>query len=126
MRFHPIKLVRMMGLLDGISLLTLVFIAMPLKYWADIPEVVSINGRIHGGIFMAYLIAILYAQLRVRWNGLWSLVALAAAFIPFGNFVLDPRLKKIEAQYLYSHFKNIGLFTSLFSSRLLICSHSFR
>ena len=39
---------RIAGILDGISLVVLLFIAMPLKYWMDIPMAVTIAGSIHG------------------------------------------------------------------------------
>jgi integral membrane protein len=35
-----------MGLLEGGSLLVLVFIAMPLKYWAGFPEAVRFVGSL--------------------------------------------------------------------------------
>lgn len=91
-----IKFLRVMGLLDGVSLLTLVLIAMPFKYFLDIPIVVTINGAIHGAIFSAYVLTILVVQLRVRWNIGWSIVAFIVAFIPFGNFVFDMKLKKMQ------------------------------
>ncbi|WP_054957438.1 MFS transporter [Paenibacillus dakarensis] len=99
MRAHPIFMLRIAGILDGISLLVLLGIAMPLKYIWGFDEAVSIAGSIHGGIFVIYALAILYAALRVKWSLLWPAAALLAAFIPFGNFVLDPKLKKAQAQY---------------------------
>ena len=105
MKTHPIQFLRMMGILDGISLLTLLFISMPLKYYVDFPQFVTINGSIHGGIFVLYLIAIAYAQLRVQWNFLWSIVAVLVAFIPFGNFIFDWRLKKVKANYTIKPFQ---------------------
>ncbi|UVI28445.1 MFS transporter [Paenibacillus spongiae] len=99
MRLHPIYILRITGLLDGISLLVLLGIAMPLKYIWGIEQAVTIVGSIHGGIFCLYAAAILYAAIRVRWNLLWSAAALLAAFIPLGNFLLDRKLKKAQASY---------------------------
>ncbi|WP_277584905.1 DUF3817 domain-containing protein [Psychrobacillus antarcticus] len=90
---------RIAGILDGISLVVLLFIAMPLKYWMDIPIAVSIAGSIHGFIFVSYVLVILYAQIRLRWNIIWSLLALAVAFIPFGNFIYDWQLKKMAVRF---------------------------
>ena len=56
----PLPLVRAAGLIDGISLITLLCIAMPLKYFADIPIAVTIVGSIHGAIFSFYFLAIIY------------------------------------------------------------------
>lgn len=104
MRAHPIYFLRIAGLLDGISLLVLLGIAMPLKYMGGIDQAVSIAGSIHGAIFIVYALAILYAAFRVEWSFLWSIAALAAAFIPLGNFVLDWKLKKVQHQYNVKSF----------------------
>lgn len=95
---HPVTLVRLTGVVDGISLLILLGIAMPLKYWADLPYAVTLVGTIHGWIVMVYLAAILYAQIRIQWNFLWTLASILAAFIPFGNFVLERMLKRKQEQ----------------------------
>ncbi|GAF07668.1 MFS transporter [Paenibacillus pini] len=108
MRAHPIFILRMTGLLDGISLLVLLCIAMPLKYIGGIDVAVKIMGSIHGGIFILYALAILYAAIRVQWSPLWSAAAVIAAFIPIGNFILEWKLKKAQAQYSVKPF-NYGL-----------------
>lgn len=90
---------RIAGILDGISLVVLLFIAMPLKYWMDIPMAVTIVGSVHGFIFVSYVLVILYVQIRLKWNIIWSLLALVVAFIPFGNFIYDWQLKKMETRF---------------------------
>jgi len=91
---HPLTLVRTAGLVDGTSLLVLLGIAMPLKYFADMPMAVTIVGTIHGYIVIAYLLAILYAQLRLQWHFGWSLLCLAAAFVPFLWFAADRAISR--------------------------------
>lgn len=125
MRTHPIYFLRITGLLDGISLLVLLGIAMPLKYIWGIEQAVTIMGSIHGGIFVLYGLAILYTAIRVQWSLLWPVAALLAAFIPFANFLLEWKLKKAQAKYnikpfnyaliVYSivFFSFIDLFTQL-------------
>ncbi|MFS0556552.1 MFS transporter [Brevibacillus sp. 179-C9.3 HS] len=99
MRVHPIYILRLTGLLDGLSLLVLMGLAMPLKYMWGIDKAVTIVGSIHGAIFCLYALAILYAAIRVKWSLLWSAAALLVAFIPFGNFFLDRKLKKAQDTY---------------------------
>ena len=96
MKTFPLRFLRIMGALDGFSLVTLLFISMPLKYFADLPIFVTINGSLHGGIFVLYLIAIILVQLRVQWNVSWSLLSVVVAFIPFGNLIFDFKLRKME------------------------------
>ncbi|WP_341202234.1 DUF3817 domain-containing protein [Planomicrobium okeanokoites] len=84
---------RFMGFVEGGSLLLLLFIAMPLKYFFGMPEVVSVVGALHGGLFTVYVLMIIYATFAVRWPFRFTIGAIAVAFIPFGNFILDKRLE---------------------------------
>lgn len=106
---HPVTLVRILGFIDGVSLLVLLGIAMPLKYAAGMPLAVTIVGTAHGYIFVSYLLSILYAQIRVQWQIWWSLVAVLSGFIPFANFVLDRVLKKRQPAFAIKPLKKIWL-----------------
>ncbi|WP_163971442.1 DUF3817 domain-containing protein [Oceanobacillus halotolerans] len=97
---HAFNQFRFMGILDGTSLVVLLFIAMPLKYIWNLPEVVSVVGALHGGIFTIYCVAIIYATIFVKWPFRFTIGGFLVAFIPFGNFVLDSRLKKWKQQQL--------------------------
>ncbi|PLR76627.1 hypothetical protein CU633_14850 [Bacillus sp. V3-13] len=90
----PIGRFRLMGFIEGVSLLILLFIAMPLKYFAGFPEVVSVVGALHGFFFIVYLLMIAYTTLKIRWSFVWVASAVAVAFIPFGNMILDFRLQR--------------------------------
>ncbi|KIL45435.1 DUF3817 domain-containing protein [Jeotgalibacillus soli] len=92
----PIGKLRVMGYFEGISLLVLLAIAMPLKYVFDIPEAVTLVGSIHGFLFVVYCLVITYVTYVTRWKWHWPLVSFAVAFIPFGNVMLDFKLKKLE------------------------------
>ncbi|MDA7026522.1 DUF3817 domain-containing protein [Bacillus sp. CLL-7-23] len=89
----PIGRLRLMGFIEGMSLLVLLFVAMPLKYFADYPLAVTIVGAVHGGLFIIYLLVLLYATLMLRWSLKWPATGLIVAFVPFGNFLYDRRLK---------------------------------
>ncbi|SDX04122.1 DUF3817 domain-containing protein [Paenibacillus sp. CF384] len=83
---------RIITLLEGLSYIVLLCIAMPLKYAADLPEAVSIVGSLHGLFFGLYLIAVAHVTFVHRWSLVNVLFALGAAFLPLGNFLLDRRL----------------------------------
>ena len=91
-----IRAFRIISLAEGISLLVLLFIAMPMKYFMGMPEVVRIVGSIHGGLFVLYVVVLAVIHFTQRWSFLFSLGALVASFIPFGTFVLDKYLRKKE------------------------------
>ena len=85
-----------MGLLEGSSLLILLFLAMPLKYFFGMPEAVSVVGSIHGFLFVSYCVMIAYMTFIVRWPFVYSVIAVIVAFIPFGNIIFDRKLDKVE------------------------------
>ena len=89
---------RIIAICEGISFLILLFIAMPLKYLAGIPEVVMAVGWIHGVLFIAYMIAGLDVRKTHQWPFKKVLIAVAAAFIPFGPFILDRKILKPEME----------------------------
>ncbi|MBD2871172.1 DUF3817 domain-containing protein [Paenibacillus arenilitoris] len=87
---------RIVGLLEGISFLVLLLIAMPLKYWADMPDAVMIAGSLHGALFILYMLAGLHVWIVHRWSIGKVALAFIAAFLPFGPFVLDRKLLREE------------------------------
>ena len=48
---------RLISLVEGVSFLLLLGVAMPLKYLAGIPEVVTVVGAAHGVLFILYALA---------------------------------------------------------------------
>ncbi|WP_281890979.1 DUF3817 domain-containing protein [Paenibacillus sp. YYML68] len=89
----PVGRLRYIGLYEGISYLVLLFIAMPLKYWAGIPEAVALVGALHGFLFVLFLLAVAHVMLARRWSIVWGMLAVIASLVPFGTFVLDRRLR---------------------------------
>lgn len=83
---------RLVGLLEGISFLVLLFIAMPLKYAAGQPEMVRIVGMAHGVLFLAYVWAIVQAHAEYAWGVRTSAFLFLASLLPFGPFIADRRL----------------------------------
>ena len=105
---NPIGFLRVVGLIEGLSLLILLFIAMPLKYGAGIPEVVSIVGMIHGVLFVLYIFVVFYVTIEIRWSIRWIVGSLVVSFIPFGNFILDRNLRKLKTNDNSQKYKNVS------------------
>lgn len=89
--------VRLTGMIEGVSFLVLLGVAMPLKYFAGIPEAVKWTGWIHGLLFIFYCLAILLALVNGRLSFAKSVLAFFAALIPFGPFLIDRKLAEDEA-----------------------------
>lgn len=100
-----IKRLRIIGLLEGISYLILLGIAMPLKYYAGYPMAVKVVGWIHGLLFVLFIIALAQATLILKWKPGKVIAAFVASLLPFGTFVLDKKLQKEEQAIIISHHK---------------------
>ena len=87
---------RVTGLLEGLSFIILLAIAMPLKYLAGKPEMVSIVGMAHGVLFVAYIMLTLLAKFKYPWS--WKKVGLlwVASVVPFGTFYADYKILRFE------------------------------
>lgn len=78
---------------EGISLLVLLGIAMPLKYFVNMPEAVKFTGWIHGILFIAYCWLAYVVKEEKRWPFKMLVLAFLAAFLPFGTFLFDKKLR---------------------------------
>jgi len=89
---------RVIGFLEGVSFLVLLFIAMPLKYIFDMPETNMVVGMAHGLLFILYIFSVIQVAIELSWNFRKVLLAFAASVIPFGTFYADAKLFKPEEQ----------------------------
>lgn len=85
---------RLIALIEGISFLVLLLIAMPIKYVGGHPEPVFYVGLAHGILFIMYgLLLVQVASVR-GWTRGRVFVAAAASVVPAGTFVLDVSLRR--------------------------------
>ncbi len=92
-----IKKFRHAGIIEGYSYITLLFIAMPLKYLADMPLAVKIVGMTHGILFIVFCILLLKAWEEAEWSFKESAIFFIASLIPFGTFFTDKKIKAYES-----------------------------
>ena len=85
---------RLVGFIEGLSYIVLLFISMPLKYLANLPQAVKVNGWLHGVLFVWFLVALLAAWIHQKWSFKKVFIAGLASFIPFGTFWFDKQLRK--------------------------------
>jgi len=79
--------------LEGVSFLVLLFIAMPLKYLADKPEMVKKVGMAHGLLFVVYVITLVQVATENNWQFKKAFTAFAVSFLPFGTFWFEAKQK---------------------------------
>lgn len=90
--------VRLLGMIEGVSFLLLLLVAMPLKYLADQPLAVRYVGWLHGLLFIALLLALFDAWGRKALTLRQCAAVFLAALLPFGPFLIDRRLARSEAR----------------------------
>jgi integral membrane protein len=91
-----LNLFRKVALAEGISYLLLLLIAMPLKYFANLPLAVKYVGWAHGLLFVLYIACLLMAWQERKWS-FWKVVVLfIASLLPFVPFYVEKKLKQEE------------------------------
>jgi integral membrane protein len=84
---------RIIAFLEGLSLLVLIFIAVPMKYYFQNPSFSKALGPIHGAIFLLFLFNTLSVGVEQNWKfktTTWKIII--ACFIPFGTFYIDDKI----------------------------------
>jgi len=87
---------RAIGFIEGVSFLLLLGVAMPLKYFAGMPQAVTAAGWLHGILFISFCIALTQAHQDANWTPWRSGTVLIAALLPFGPFAIDKKLRREE------------------------------
>ena len=84
-----VNFLRLVGFLEGASYILLLFLAMPLKYWAGEEQYVKLLGMPHGLLFITYILLIYLLKNNQNWSNKTLAVLLTASIIPFGTFYVD-------------------------------------
>ncbi len=89
---------RLIAFFEGLSLLILVFITVPMKYVWGNPIGSELIGPIHGVLFIVYVILTFSVASDQQWKFFKTTwLVLLASFIPFGTFYIDSKyLKPID------------------------------
>jgi integral membrane protein len=83
---------RILGFLEGVSLLILLFIAVPLKYGSHDATLSKTLGPIHGALFLLFILNTLSVGVEQKWQRKTTWKVIAACFIPFGTFYIDKKI----------------------------------
>ncbi len=90
-----IRFFKIIATLEGISLLFLFFVAMPMKHIGHDESFMKIAGYTHGFLFIGYIIAAFLLKEKENWNTKKFLLVCLASVIPFGTFYIE-----------YKYFRN--------------------
>jgi integral membrane protein len=92
----PIRLltrVRWLSVLDAVTYVLLVGVAMPLKYAAGMPAAVSVVGMVHGLVWMLFMWQLARARFESDWPTSRLALLAVAALLPIIPFLLDGRVR---------------------------------
>jgi len=99
-----IKFFKTIALLEGISLLLLLFFAMPMKYIFELPIYVRIIGMAHGLLFITYIVLAIMNKIEEQWDNKKFLLICLASVVPFGTFYIEEKVfqKCIKHSKIYT------------------------
>jgi integral membrane protein len=96
---NPVPFLRKIALLEAVSYLILLGIAVPLKYVWDMPLAVRIMGSIHGALFVVFCWALMRVLQDARWPTTRAIQVFVASLIPFVPFFLDRHMRAWENEW---------------------------
>lgn len=86
------------GLLEGFSTLALFFVAMPMKYWYDMPVAVKIMGPVHGLLFLALAVMFWMGRTAVPLSAKMMWLGIVGSVVPLMPFFVDiPLYRMLQA-----------------------------
>lgn len=91
--FSNIGRLRVVGFLEGVSFIILVFIGVPMKYIFHNEALVKSAGPIHGILFVLFILLTIIASIEQKWSFkqiTWKV--LLSSLIPFGTFYVDKKI----------------------------------
>jgi len=92
---NMIKAFRIITLLEGFSLLVLLFLAMPLKYIWNLPQMVQVVGMVHGILFLLFAVLAIMVFYELKWSFKTFGIVMLASIIPFGAIYIDKKHLKL-------------------------------
>ena len=91
---------RVMAFIVGTALVLLVFVAIPLQYWAHQKMAAEIVAPIHGYLYLVYLATGADLARRAHWRIGRILLVVAAGFVPFLAFIVEHRVyQQMQAEW---------------------------
>lgn len=91
---------RLIAFLEGVSLIVLLGIAMPMKYIGGYASFSYVTGLTHGVLFLLFLMASISVAIEYRWKfGQVAWFFFLTCVVPFGSFYADHTiLSKVQAR----------------------------
>lgn len=89
-----LRIFQQVALWEAISTVVLFFVAMPLKYFAGVPEAVKVAGSIHGFLVVIFVILLIMCWNEYKWTFERVAKYMIASLIPIVSFWVEKDVKK--------------------------------
>jgi len=89
----PLPWLRRIALVEAISYLVLLGVAMPLKYVWGVPLAVKVFGMIHGLLFLLMVWLLVRAHFETPWKKRRLWLVFTASLVPIWPFLLDRHVR---------------------------------
>jgi|TARA_Y100000385_G_scaffold290474_1_gene363759 integral membrane protein len=91
-----LTLFRYIAFLEGLSYILLLFVGVPLKYLNEDVTLVKMLGMPHGLLFMGYIAFVIVLCFEHDWFKKHFILIALASIIPFGTFIVEYKLRKLN------------------------------
>jgi integral membrane protein len=88
---NQVKIFKWVSILEGISFLLLLLIAMPLKYIWDLPQMVQVVGMMHGILFVGYILGAFILFRPLQWKYRTLMLVCVSSVLPLGPFYVEKK-----------------------------------
>lgn len=89
-----LRIFQQVALWEALSTVVLFFVAMPLKYFAGIPEAVRVAGSIHGFLVVIFVILLIMCWQTFNWKFSRVVKYFIISLIPIVSFWVEKDVKK--------------------------------
>jgi integral membrane protein len=87
-----LSIFKKVAIAEGISYIALIFIAVPLKHFANMPLAVRYTGWVHGLLFVLYVAFVVMCAMEYKWKFGKTALVFFASLLPFAPFIVEKRL----------------------------------
>jgi integral membrane protein len=91
---------RFLGIIEGLSLIFLLFIAMPVRMMTHDASIVQSTGAIHGLLFLMFVYTLIDSASTGKWGRKTLFMGLTMSCLPFGTFWFDKKVLRNVFQCL--------------------------
>ncbi|WP_411826342.1 DUF3817 domain-containing protein [Luteolibacter sp. AS25] len=93
----PIKMLRLVSFLEGVSFLVLLYFAIYHKRILGEEDAIQVPGMIHGILFVVFCLVLGYVWIDRKWPLKKVALAFVCSLVPFAPFYLERKLKEDQA-----------------------------